>query len=256
MGRLGQKSPHLLWCGAAALIAALSVAITRAQADGHAQRDRSAPRTEIFSGVGVTQNSVFAYGGAVWAFGASVEAPGPRVKALTGFGVYDYSGSLPGVAGSVDFDGDVALAQLLAGYQWRRGEWTVKAYAGVGFEDHDLSPDDPANAVNGSEIGAVGQIELWRNLGEAGWLSLNASYADVFASYSTQLRLGRRMRKRVSAGLEAGALGNEEYDSARAGGFLRYHLGGTELTISGGVSGDYLAEDFGAYGAFGLNRKF
>ncbi|HDL16957.1 MAG TPA: cellulose biosynthesis protein BcsS [Rhizobiales bacterium] len=234
----------------------MPAAITRAQADGHARGDRPAPSIEIFSGVGFTQNSVFGYGGAVWAFGASVDARGPRVKALTGIGAYEYSGALPGVAGSAGFDGDVALAQLLGGYQWRRGEWTLKAYAGVGFETHDLSPGDPDNSVNGGEFGAVGQIELWRNLGDAGWLSLDASYADVFASYWTQLRLGRRMRGRVSAGLETGLSGNEEYDSARAGGFLRYNLGGTELTLSGGVSGDYLAEDFGGYAAFGLYRKF
>ncbi len=199
---------------------------------------------------------MFGYGGAVWAFGASVEAPGPRVKALTGFGAYDYNSALPGVAGPVNFDGDVALAQLLGGYQWRRGEWTVKAYAGVGFETHDLSPNDPANTVNGSEFGVMGQLELWRNLGEAGWLSLDASYGDVFASYWTQLRLGRRLNTRISAGLETGALGNQEYDAGRAGGFLRTRLGGVELTLSGGVSGDYLAEDFGAYAAFGLYRKF
>ena len=190
------------------------------------------------------------------AFGASLDAQGPRVKALTGLGAYDYSSSLPGIAGTADFDGDVALAQLLAGYQWRRGEWTVKTYAGVGFESHDLSPGDPANSVDGGEFGAVGQIELWRNLGETGWLSLDASYADVFASYWTQLRLGRALNRRIGAGLETGALGNEEYDSARAGGFLRYRLGKTELTLSGGVSGDYLAEDFGGYATFGVYRKF
>lgn len=260
MGRLGQESPRNFWYGASVLIVALLVmtivTIARAQAHGHGQPDPSAPRLEIFSGAGATRNSIFGYGGAVWAFGRSVEAPGPRVKALTGVGAYDYNGALAGVAGPVNFDGDVALAQLLAGYQWRRGEWTVKAYAGVGFETHDLSPGDPSNSVSGGEVGVAGQVELWRNLGESGWVSLDASYADVFASYWTQLRLGRRVRERVSAGLETGVLGNEEYDSARGGGFLRYHLGRTELTLSGGVSGDYLAEDIGGYGAFGLYRKF
>ena len=260
LGGLSQKSPHQFRCDAAALIAALPVMVfvtaTHAHADGHAQGDMSAPRMEIFSGVGLTQNSIFGYAGAVWAFGASVEAQGPRVMAITGAGAYDYDGALPGVAGPVSFDGDVALARFLGGYQWQRGEWTLKAYAGVGFETHDLSPGDPANSVNGSEIGAVGQIELWRNLGEASWVSLDASYADVFASYWTQVRVGRRVNRRISAGVESGALGNEEYDSVRAGGFMRAHLGKTELTLSGGVSGDYLAEDFGAYATFGFYRKF
>jgi len=230
--------------------------MTRAQAAGGAPPDQAVPRHEIFSGVSLTSNSIFGYAGAVWAFGGSVDAPGPRVKALTGVGGYDYSGSLPDVAGAVNFDGDVALARILGGYQWRRGEWTIKAYAGASFETHDLSPDDPANSVNGNRFGIMGQLELWRNLGEAGWLSLDASYANVFGSYGTQLRLGRRLRKRISAGVEAGAQGNRDYDSGRAGGFLRYHLGGSELTASGGLSGEYYSNDFGGYANFGLYRKF
>lgn len=256
MGRLGHNCLHRYCCGAVALLAALSGIMTRAQAGGGAPPDQAVPRHELFSGVGLTSNSIFGYAGAVWAFGRSVEAPGPRIKALTGVGGYDYSGGLPAVAGPVNFDGDVTLAQILAGYQWRRGAWTVKAYAGAGFETHDLSPNDPANSVNGNQFGVMGQLELWRNLGEAGWLSLDASYADVFGSYWTQLRLGRRMHKRISAGVEAGAQGNEDYDSGRAGGFLRTHMGGSELTVSGGFSGEYHSNDFGGYATVGLYRKF
>ena len=62
-----------------------------------------------------TSNSIFGYAGAVWAFGKNVSGEGLRVKGVTGTGGYDYGGSLPGVAGSVNFDGDVVLAQLLGG---------------------------------------------------------------------------------------------------------------------------------------------
>lgn len=202
----------------------------------------TAPRYEFFSGVDATSNSIFGYAGAVWAFGKNVSGEGLRVKALTGTGGYDYGGSLPGVAGSVNFDGDVVLAQLLGGYLWRFGEWTVKAYAGIGFEEHEISPNDPANSVNGSEVGMLGQLELWRNLGMKNWLSADASYSDVFGGYWAQMRLGHRFGKKISAGIEGGALGNEEYDSGRAGGFLRYHLGAMELTLSGGVSGAYYVQ--------------
>ena len=256
LGKPWQKNPHKYCCGAFALIAALSATMTRAQAGGGAPPDQAVPRQEIFSGVSLTSNSIFGYAGAVWAFGRSIEAQGPRVKALTGIGGYVNSGALPSVAGPVNFDGDVTMAQILAGYQWRRGEWTLKAYAGAGFEKHDLSPDDPANSINGNQFGIMGQLELCRNLGEAGWLSLDASYADVFGSYWTQLRLGRRMHQRFSAGVEAGAQGNQEYDSGRAGAFLRLHMGRSELTASGGLSGEYYSNDFGGYAAFGLYRKF
>jgi hypothetical protein len=42
----------------------------------------------------------------------------------------------------------------------------------------------------------------------------------------------------ISAGLEAGAIGTAEYDTARAGGFLRYEWYSGEISASGGVSFD------------------
>lgn len=226
------------------------------QAGERSPANESNAHYELFSGVDATPSAVFGYAGGVWAFGRNVSAEGFRVKALTGTGRYDYDTSLPGIAGSVNIDGDVSLVQFLAGYQWRRGEWTVKAYAGLGFEEHDLTPNDPANSVNGSEFGAMGQLELWRNMGDSSWLAIDASYADTFGSYWTQMRLGRNLGARISAGIEAAALGNEEYDSGRGGAFLRAHLGRMDLTVSGGISGDYYSGDLGGYAALGLYGKF
>lgn len=47
-------------------------------------------------------------------------------------------------------------------------------------------------------------------------------------------------RPKLSAGLEGGALGNEEYSAGRAGGFVRFDLLDTELTLAGGFTGNYL----------------
>ena len=249
-------SPHRFRCGAAFTLAVLAMTAWSSPARAHSRDHEAVHSYELFSGVDVTSNSTFGYAGGVWAFGRSVSGEGLRVKALTGTGGYDYNGSLPGVAGSVNFDGDVVLAQLLGGYLWRRGEWTVKAYAGLGYENHDISPNDPANSVNGRDFGLLGQLELWRNLGKKSWLSADASYGDAFGSYRAQMRLGHRFGKRVSAGIEGGALGNEEYDGGRGGGFIRYNMGEMVLTLSGGVSDNYYGDDTGGYAAFGLYRKF
>lgn len=229
---------------------------TSAQHLVQADTQRGLERFESFSGIGVTENAIFGYAGGAWALGRPISEPGARVKGMIGVGAYQYSGSLSGVAGSVNFDGDVSMAQFLAGYQWRRNEWTIKAYAGVGYQNHNISPSDPTNAVQGSETGALGQIELWRNIGGSGFLSFDTSYAQPFDGYSAKLRLGRRVSERFSAGLEAGALGNEEYDSGRGGLFLRLHRGRTEITLSGGLSGDYLTQDLTGYAGLGWYEKF
>ncbi len=255
MGRLEQINPHRLLCGAVLVFAGLAL-FWSASARAQSHDGKAVPHTELFSGTDATSNALFGYAGAVWAFGHNISGEGLRVKALAGTGGYNYDSSLPGMAGSVNFDGDVVLAQLLGGYLWRKGELTVKVYAGLGFEEHDISPADPGNSVNGGELGLLGQVELWRNLGEKSWFSADVSFGDVHGSYWAQMRLGNRLSRRISVGIEGGALGNEDYDSGRGGGFLRYHLGEAELTFSGGVSGNYHEDDTGGYAAFGYYRKF
>lgn len=239
-----------------AVLAAIPAAATAGEFDRLDPDLTDFPRYEHFSGADFTSGSVFGYFGTVWALGRDVTGEGMRVKAVAGSGRYRYDTSLAGFFGRADVTGDVVLAEILAGYLWQRGKWTIKAYAGAGFEDHSLAPADPANAVSGREWGFAGQIELWRNLGAAGFVSLDASYSDAFGGYWAQARFGRRLRERFSGGIEAAVLGNEEYDSGRGGGFLRYRLGRNELTLSAGVSGDYYTGDTGAYAAFGLYGKF
>ena len=158
LGRHSHNRTHHIWCGVAALLVVLARVYAPARAD--AETEIFFPRYELFSGVDVTSNSIFGYAGGVWAFGRSVSGESLRVKALTGTGGYDYDNSLPGIAGSVNFDGDVVLAQLFGSYLWRRGEWTVKAYSGLGFEGHDISPNDLVNSVNGGDFAIMGQLEL------------------------------------------------------------------------------------------------
>lgn len=215
-----------------------------------------ANRFEVFSGADVTSNSVFGYFGGSWALGRDVVDQGLRVKLLAGTGRYDYETTLPGALANSVIKGDVGLLELLAGYQWQRGKWTLKGYAGVSLQDHDLTPDDPSNMVNGRKVGVSGQLEVWRNLGSRGFISFDTNYSSAFNSYFAQGRLGRRFTQRVSAGIEGAALGNEEYESGRGGGFLRFHLGAAEVTLSAGASGDYYSGDAGGYGALGLYRKF
>lgn len=233
-----------------AVIIAVAVSVTAA--DGHAEPG-GAPRFGLFSGIDAAASSVFGYTGGVWAFGRPIDRSGFRLKALAGYGEYAYDGSLSGAPAG--FDGDVSLGELLAGYMWRPGAWTVKGYLGLQWERHDLTPDDPANSVSGTETGVKAQLELWRDIGERHWLSVNGAYGDAFGTYWAGARVGRRLG-RISLGVEAAALGNEEYDSGRAGGLLRLHLGRADLTVSGGYSGDYYGNETGGYVSFGVYGRF
>lgn len=230
-----------------------------ALAGGAAAAETAAqPRYELITGFDVTQTSRFANVALIWAFGNSLFATGWRVKLGAGLGGYDYEGArnIEGRSVRLAFDGSAGTGEALIGYQWRRGSLFFKAYAGFGFADHALTPADPDNPVSGTDFGGKAAIEVWWEPSERLWLSLDGAYADAFGEYWSQARIGLRLDTGTSIGLEGGAMGNVGYDAARAGLFYRFPLGGVELTVSGGFSGDYLEGDAGYYAAFSSDYKF
>ena len=144
----------------------------------------------------------------------------------------------------------------LLGYQFRPGRLIVKLFAGIEAEDQHIVPHDPNNSVQGSELGLRLQAETWLDISPSLFLSADAAYGTAFQEYCSLARLGLRVRPRLSLGLEGGALGNEEYDAGRAGGFVRLNLRDTEVTVSGGFTGNYLEETPSGYVALGVYRTF
>ena len=91
--------------------------------------------------------------------------------------------------------------------------------------------------MQGSALGLRLQAESWLDLSARSFLSADASYGTAFQEYWSLVRLGYRLTPRFSLGLEGGALGNEEYDAGRGGGFARVNLRAIEDTLSGGFTG-------------------
>ncbi len=117
-------------------------------------------------------------------------------------------------------------------------------------------PHDPHNSVQGSELGFRLQAETWLDISPRFFLSADAAYGTAFQEYCALARLGYRLRPLLSLGLEGGALGNEEYDAARGGGFARVNFRDSEVTLSGGFTGNYLEDDPSGYVALGVYRTF
>lgn len=143
--------------------------------------------------------------------------------------------------------GTATFSDLLAGYHLGMGELTLKLFGGVTLDDHGLRPFDAGNPVHARAIGFKAAAELWSNLPDDMFLSLNASWTDAHAAYAGRIRIGKRVMSWLSVGAEAVAAGNAAGDDRRGGGFLRVHWGENELTASGGISKD----DFGRRGGYG-----
>ena len=173
-------------------------------------------------------------------------------------GRYDYDGALFDGSGYVatTFDGRVGYAAAMIGCQFRPGAVTVKLFADIEAEDQRITPRDPNNAVQGTEIGLKLLAETWYDIAYRWYVSADAAYGTAFQDYWSLARLGFRVRPRLSLGLEGGAPGNEEYDAGRGGGFVRVNLRQIEMTLSGGFTGNYLEDDPSAYVSLGLYRTF
>ncbi len=228
-------------------------------AGGPASAEFDSPKTEFFTGFEASDNYASGYVGAGYALGkAGLYEPGWRLRAVGAYGRYHYDGALLTDAGYVPttFDGEDAYLAALAGYQFRTGRLITKLFVGIEAEDQHIVPYDPNNSVQGSELGLRLQQETWFDISPRFYLSADASYGTAFQEYCALTRLGFRARPRLALGLEGGALGNEEYDAGRAGGFLRMNFRNAEFTLSGGFTGNYLEDDPSGYVALGIYRSF
>lgn len=191
---------------------------------GSALAEFESPKSEYFTGFEASDNYASGYVGAGYALGkAGLYEPGFRLRAVGAYGRYRYDGALLTDHGYVPatFDGEDAFLAALAGYQFRTGRLLTKLFAGIEAEDQHIVPHDPNNSVQGSALGLRLQQETWLDISPRFYLSADASYGTAFQEYCALSRLGFRATHRFALGLEGGALGNEEYDAGRAGGFLR-----------------------------------
>jgi hypothetical protein len=154
------------------------------------------------------------------------------------------------------FDGQVGFAAAFVGYQFRPGAVIVKAFGGIEVEDQHVVPRDPNNSVQGTEIGLRLLAETWYDISQRWFVSADTAYGTAFQEYFSLARLGFRVWPKLSLGLEGGALGNEEYDAGRGGGFVRVNFRKLEVTLSGGFTGNYLEDDPSGYVSLGLYRTF
>lgn len=122
------------------------------------------------------------------------------------------------------------------------------------------------SVVIGDEIGVKGVVELWLNMGERGWGSLDMSFSSAHDTASARARTGYRVWPKLSLGVEAAlnvdAQGQCRMDTSvssgckhsydkkarlmdygRAGGFVRYELERGELSLSVGALGDKFSRD-------------
>jgi hypothetical protein len=175
------------------------------------------------------------------------------LRGSLGFGNYDYD--TPAVPGG-NVDSDVFSGDLMVGYGHHFGPHTLSFYAGGEFQNHDPSPNDPGNSVDGTEGGVKAQLELNAHPAENCVLDLAGSYSTAFDSYWSRGFAGYDFGP-VTIGPEIGFLGNEEWDQVRFGASAGdVDLGFVNARAYVGYANNDGQGDDGMYGGLAFGKGF
>jgi Cellulose biosynthesis protein BcsS len=232
----------MLCCLALAGQAAIAVASDEVEKTSWHEKTSTViePKREFWAGVESFRNVWSLYTGSTYALGGNLRQDGFRLRAVSALSHYTYSGkrynAAVGDAATVNFTGDAKQVDILAGYQWSSGSLTIKSFAGWQITGHAIKPYDPETEVQGKSSGAKGALEIWYNIGNVAWVSLDLAYARPYGAHSHRGRLGWRATETVSLGGELSLIGHIESDIRRVGAFVRYDDGVNEISGQGGWS--------------------
>jgi hypothetical protein len=193
--------------------------------------------TVLFGGFDDRSRSYYGYGGIIYAFNRNIAADGFLFRAMGLYNVYDYD-STAVIGGKVD--GRMSAFDVLLGYQKNIPSLNLvgRIYAGLDYESHRLSPDNPFDTNDGTAYGVHVRGELETPYLSPYYLSLLSSYGSAKRRYWVRGRAGYNFQGFI-LGPEGVVTGNRETKEQRVGGFLTIRhpaLGPFELSVSGGYS--------------------
>jgi hypothetical protein len=210
--------------------------------------------TVVFAGADVRNQSYYGYIGGVHHFSGDFVSDGFLLRADALYGQYNYR-STAVLGGNVD--GKVVSFDAMAGYQKALKGVFLRGFVGLDFEDHDLSPGNPFDSNQGSDVGVKVQGEVETDFHTPYYASFVASYGTAKDRYWTRARGGYNFSG-VIVGPEALATGNGESSEQRIGAFVMLtRLGPVWLSASTGYSNmDNNHGGASAYGTFELSTSF
>ena len=199
----------------------------------------------IYTGAEFVEDSDFVWAGVIGALNGDLSRRGFLLQGFGGFGNYDYLNSE--VAGG-KVNADLTEASGLLGYQFFAGNVRFRAFGGVDWQDNDLSPPDPANPVSGNETDFIATGAITTTGPKPLYFDLFGSYSIVNQTYWSKARIGYNFGRLV-IGPEGAFYGNENFNSQRAGAFIKFPLAPRlSVTLAGGfnfVANDEFFEELG-----------
>jgi hypothetical protein len=204
---------------AAAIWAAVFSAVAcKASADALSMPRRSVPHDEprflLFAGTDLWRHGGFAHGGLLVA-PSGLDREGLVFKLMLGGGSYRY---VSGALGDIDVVGRQFAAAAMPGWRFAGRNFVATVFVGLDYQDHRLTPDDPAAGLRGSAFGLRTAVELWYEPTPQTMFAADASVSTVGPSYSARVAAGWRVFERYYIGPEVqGFAADDNYQQLRVG---------------------------------------
>lgn len=212
--------------------------------------------TILFTGVDVREQSYYGYVGAIHAFNRNLGLDGFMLRTIGFYNEYDYASAA--VAGG-HVDAEMTAFDLVLGYQRYFQGFVGRAYVGLDYERHDLSPDNLLDSNRGGDFGVKIRGELETFYASPFHASLLSSYGSAKERYWVRGRAGYNFQG-IILGPEVVATGNPETDEQRIGAFATLRdpaLVPVEVSASAGYSDtDDNRGGASAYGTFEISVAF
>ena len=233
---------------ACVLATAFNIIATRALAGAEPSGDDQA-RFLLFSTSDLWGHGGFSHAGVLWS-PSGLDREGAVLKLMFGGGVYHY---LSGALGNADVRGVQLAGAVLPGWRFMRNGFIVTVFAGLDFQNHRLSPDDPSAGLRGSYAGLRTGFELWYEPTPTTMFAADASISTVGPSYAARVATGWRLLDRFYLGPELAAFAaDDNYRQVRAGVHITgLRLGWFEWSAGLGWAGDSDRRS-SVYGKLGL----
>jgi hypothetical protein len=231
----------------------VSLLLTAAARGGEAEPVTPPPQPHLmlFSGADLWSSGCFAHAGILWALDG-LYRDGFVLKAFGGGGTYRYIADRFGTSGGIEVNAQQVMASLMPGWRFTHDKFELTLFAGLDWQQHRLTPDDPASRTRGEHLGARFGADVWYEPARAVMLAGGFSLSTIGTGYWARGATGVRLLDRIWIGPEALALGDTSYWQARTGLHLTaLRTGMFEWSAGGGFARDSDGRE-GWYGRFGL----
>ncbi len=205
-----------------------------------------------FTGFDVSKQSVYSWVGALIAPWQDLDTSGARVWFYGEGGGYKYN------AAGTAFHGIYESGDALAGYGFEGEHYSINFLAGVNAINEMVSPHDPDNSVQGTEVGAKVRGDAYTTPTTSTMTYGEAEYSTAFQTWYVSQKVGFDITngRLIYIGPQASAFGDERFNQWRVGAHLsNLKLGKLQIDLSAGYADDSVVGP-GAYSTVELSANF